>query len=119
MHTDPSPSRRRLFRGSLEVVVLALLADGRAYGYALRQQIEQQTGQPLPFGTLYPLLHRFETQGWITATIDTSGKRPRKYYELTPAGRASLRKAAADWQAYLARLQATVLPAVRRIAARG
>lgn len=119
MPTAPDPSRRDLFRGSLNVLVLAILADGRQYGYAIQQQLLTAAGQPLKPGSLYPLLHRLERDGLVKATWDRSAARPRKWYELTPAGRVAFRRAAADWQAYLARLQATVLPAVRRVAAKG
>ena len=117
MPDTSDPSRRDLFRGSLNVLVLAILADGRQYGYAIQQQLLTAAGQPFKPGSLYPMLHRMEEQGLVKATWDRNGARPRKWYELTAAGRAAFRKAAADWQAYLARLQGAVLPAVRRVAA--
>ncbi|MFI4860058.1 MAG: PadR family transcriptional regulator [Phycisphaerales bacterium JB063] len=109
-------ARRDLFRGSLEVLVLSLLADGRAYGYAIQKRLKQAGGQTVQYGSLYPLLHRLEADGLIQATWDRSSARERKWYELTAAGKRELRRSAADWQAYLARLQAQVLPAVRNIA---
>jgi len=109
-------SRRDLCRGSLEVMLLSVLADGRSYGYAIREKLQNAGGQPVQFGTLYPLLHRLEAEGHIKATWDRSTKRERKWYELTPTGKRELRRSAADWQAYLARLQSLVLPAVRNVA---
>jgi DNA-binding PadR family transcriptional regulator len=109
-------ARRDLFRGSLDVMVLAVLADGRAYGYAIQKKLKEAGGQTIQAGSLYPLLHRLEADGLIKATWDRTSARERKWYELTLAGKRELRRAAADWQAYLARLQALVLPAVRHVA---
>ena len=115
MKSIPNP-QRDLFRGSLRVMILSTVADGRQYGYAIQKQLKHFAGQTLPAGTLYPLLHRLEAEGLIRATWDHTTARPRKWYELTDLGRAHLRRSAADWQAYLARLQSLVLPAVRRVA---
>ena len=112
-------SQRDLLRGSLDVMVLAVLADGQQYGYSIQKQIKLHSGQTIQAGSLYPLLHRLESEGLIAATWDKSSARERKWYELTPAGEKKLRKSAADWQAYIARLQGLVLPAVRRVAAQG
>ena len=116
---DNDKFKRDLFRGSLGVMVLSVLADGRQYGYAIQKQLKQSSGQTIQAGTLYPLLHQLESEGLIKATWDTTTARERKWYELTSAGQKKLRKSAADWQAYIARLQSLVLPAVRRIAAQG
>lgn len=116
---DPEKYKRDLFRGSLDVMVLAVLCDGRQYGYSIQKQIKLSSGQSIQAGSLYPLLHRLESDGLIKATWDKSSARERKWYELTAAGEKKLRKSATDWQAYIARLQGLVLPAVRRIAAQG
>jgi DNA-binding PadR family transcriptional regulator len=119
MTTHDDKTHRDLFRGSLDVMVLAVLADGRQYGYAIQKQLKRHSGQTIQAGSLYPLLHRLESEGLIAATWDKSSARERKWYELTPAGQKKLRKSATDWQAYIARLQALVLPAVRRVASQG
>ncbi|MEM6332491.1 MAG: PadR family transcriptional regulator [Planctomycetota bacterium] len=109
--------RRDLFRGSFDVMVLAVLADGRQYGYAIQKRVHQASGQTIKAGTLYPLLHRLEAEGLVAATWETGAGRDRKWYALTPAGQARLKAAAADWQAAFARMQALILPALRRVAA--
>lgn len=119
MSDTSDKSRRDLFRGSLDVMVLSVLADGRQYGYSIQKQLKLHSGQIIQAGSLYPLLHRLEADGLIIATWDKTSARERKWYELTSAGEKRLRKSATDWQAYIARLQALVLPAVRRIAAHG
>ena len=116
MTYNSDKSHRDLFRGSQDVLILSVLADGQRYGYAIQKQLHLLSGQTVLAGALYPLLHRMETQGLIRADWDDSSARRRKWYELTDAGRIQLRRAAADWQAYLARLQSLVLPAVRRVA---
>ena len=108
-------ARRNLFRGSLDVLVLSVLVDGQQYGYAIQKKLKEAGGQTIQAGSLYPLLHRLESEGLIKATWDRSSARERKWYELTATGKRHLRKSAADWQAYLARLQALVLPAVRQV----
>lgn len=111
-------ARRDLFRGSIEVLVLSVLADGPQHGYAIQQQLQRSLGQSLAAGSLYPLLHRLETGGWIASDPTTHRGRARKVYRLTQEGQRHLRRSAADWQATIAQLQSLVLPAVRRVAAK-
>lgn len=108
-------ARRDLFRGSLDVMVLAVLADGKQYGYGIQKQLQRASGQTIKAGSLYPLLHRLETAGLIVATWEQDTGRPRKWYSLTPAGEQRFRGAVADWQAMMARMQSLVLPALRQI----
>ena len=88
-------ARRDVLRGSLDVMVLSVLADGRCYGYAIQKKLAAAGGQPIQYGTLYPLLHRLEADGLIKATWDRTTKRERKWYELTLAGKRELRRRAA------------------------
>lgn len=108
--------KKDLFRGSQDAMILAVLTDGRQYGYAMQKRLKEVGGQTMQAGTLYPLLHRLEKDGLITATWDKSTGRERKWYALTPAGRQRLKRHAADWQAYIARLQSLILPALRNLA---
>lgn len=110
----PNPERD-LVRGSAGLLVLSVLADGPRWGYAIQKRIEQTTGHSLGAGSLYPLLHRLESQGFIAAEWDQAQARPRKHYRLTSEGRLRLQRDAAQWQAALGRLQALVLPALRRV----
>ncbi|MEM6394062.1 MAG: PadR family transcriptional regulator [Planctomycetota bacterium] len=112
-------ARRDLFRGSLDTMVLAVLVDGPQYGYAIQKKVREASGQSVAAGSLYPLLHRLEVEGLVTPQWEEGKGRPRKWYALTPAGQARLKSQAADWQAYLARLQGLILPALRRVATQG
>ena len=86
---------QELKRGVLQVAVLALLRR-RAYGYDLLRVLSDR-GFTAEEGTLYPVLRRLETEGLLTSEWDTSGSRPRKYYESTDTGRAALEALAAEW----------------------
>ena len=110
-------SRRDLLHGSLEVLVLSVLADGPQYGYAIQRKLRDAAGQDAKAGTLYPLLHRLEQDGLVNPTWEKTTGRPRKWYTLSAAGRQRLTTQAADWQALIARLQSLVLPALRQVAA--
>ena len=61
-------------------------------------------------GTIYPLLHRMETGGFITSewVIEADQARPRKYYALTPQGRMELKAMAAEWRDLSKRINALV-----------
>ncbi len=77
-----------LRRGVLQVALLALLRR-RAHGYALGKALSAH-GLETEEGTLYPVLRRLEQQGYVTSRWDTGGNHPRKYYEITGAGREVL-----------------------------
>ena len=95
--------QRDLLRGSLDLMVLSVLADGAKYGYLLQNQIRDvsQGRVDLKAGTLYPLLHRLEADKLIRCKWDDSTGRRRKWYELTAAGRKRLRKQAQEWHSYV------------------
>lgn len=95
---------RELLRGSLDLVVLSVLAGGKAYGYSIQKHVREASGGrvDLPAGTLYPLLHRLEADKLIKSTWDKSTGRDRKWYELTAAGRKRLTSQAQEWADYAA-----------------
>jgi DNA-binding PadR family transcriptional regulator len=96
-------ARAELRRGVLQVAVLALLRD-RSYGYDLLRTLEAG-GLPTEEGTLYPVLRRLQGQGLLSSSWDTSGSRPRKYYETTDSGEEALRNLVAEWSRVDASLQ--------------
>ena len=93
---------RDLMRGSLDLMVLSVLGEGAMYGYLIQKKLREASGQRvrLDAGTLYPLLHRLETDKLIRARWDDSGGRKRKWYELTATGRRSLCHQAEQWKEY-------------------
>lgn len=79
-----------LLKGTLKTIVLKLLADnGKMYGYEITQRVKEQTRDRIQIteGALYPTLHALETEGLVTTQTEYIGKRVRKYYSLSPAGK--------------------------------
>ncbi|MEO8984713.1 MAG: helix-turn-helix transcriptional regulator [Rhodanobacter sp.] len=97
-----------LIAASSTPIVLAILAEGDSYGYAILQRVRELSGGRMEWtdGMLYPVLHRLERLGLIQARWETadSGRR-RKYYQLTPAGREQLAEERRQWQAVDATLR--------------
>ena len=98
---------RELVRGSLDLMVLSVLASQAKYGYLIQKDVRLATGDkvPLPAGTLYPLLHRLEAQAWIRSRWDDTTGRRRKWYEITALGKKQLHRQAVAWQSYAACIQ--------------
>jgi DNA-binding PadR family transcriptional regulator len=83
---------RRTYLGEFEEVVLLMVAilDGQAYGVSVSQELEQQTGRQVTFGTVHNTLIRLEEKGFVNsqlggATAERGGRRKR-LFTLTPAG---------------------------------
>ena len=103
-----------LMRGSLDLMVLSVLADGAKYGYLIQQQLRNasQKQVDLKAGTLYPVLHRLEADKYVRGKWDDSTGRRRKWYQLTAAGKKQLRSQAAQWQQYVDCIRTIMAPAV-------
>lgn len=96
MPTDTWPGE--WLRGALEVCVLAVLAEGPTYGYAITTRLEALGLGSVKGGTLYPLLARLEESGAVTVEWRPGEGGPgRKYFTLTAAGRESLRTQGEAW----------------------
>jgi PadR family transcriptional regulator PadR len=97
--TAALPSQLR--RGVLEYCVLALLRDGERYAVELVQELGSKEGLVTSEGTLYPLLSRLRKDGVVETTWrESPGGPPRRYYALTPAGRAVLDVFTGEWQRF-------------------
>lgn len=89
-----------LVQGTLDLLILKILALEAMNGWALSQRLRQVSGAVLQVsdGSLYPALHKLEQEGWITAEWKQSeNKRRAKYYSLTRLGRKQLEKETANW----------------------
>ena len=97
-----------LVAASSTPIVLAILAEADSYGYAILQRVREMSGGQMEWtdGMLYPVLHRLERLGLIQSRweVAESGRR-RKYYRLTPEGRARLAEERRQWQAVDATLR--------------
>lgn len=91
-----------LIAASSTPIVLAILAEEDSYGYAILQRVKELSGGHLEWtdGMLYPVLHRLGRLGHVEARweVAESGRR-RKYYRITPQGRAQLEEQRRQWQA--------------------
>ena len=97
-----------LMAASSTPIVLAILAEGDSYGYAILKRVKELSGGTMNWtdGMLYPVLHRLERLGYIEARwqVAESGRR-RKYYSITTQGRAQLDEERKQWQAVDATLR--------------
>ena len=103
-----------LVAASATPLVLAILADGESYGYAILKRVSELSGGQLRWtdGMLYPLLHRLERLGHVETEWRTSQiGRKRKYYRITSPGRAQLTQQRRQWQVVDAALRGVWLAA--------
>lgn len=95
MHID-----KDLVAASATPLVLAILADGESYGYAILKRVREISGGEIEWtdGMLYPLLHRLRRLGYVTAEWRTPPEgRRRRYYAITEDGRAALAEQRRQW----------------------
>ena len=100
---------RELKRGTIEMVLLTLLAERERYGYEIVAAIEEWSGGRLEVrdGTLYPVLYRLEESGFVTPRWETQERGvPRKYYRITDEGKDELRRLEAEWRDFAAAVNA-------------
>ncbi len=90
-----------LVQGTLDLLILKILALEPLHGWAIGQRLKQVSGDVLQVsdGSLYPALHKLEQSGWITATWKpTDNNRRAKFYALTRPGRKHLERETANWR---------------------
>ena len=89
-----------LLQGTLDLLLLKMLALEPLNGWAISQRLKQYSGDVLQVsdGSLYPALHKLEQEGWIKAEWKMSeNNRRAKFYSLTRLGRHQLKKETANW----------------------
>jgi PadR family transcriptional regulator PadR len=87
-------------QGTLDLLILKVVALGPVHGYAIAQRLQQVSRDVVQVqqGSLYPALHRLESKGLLAADWkDTETGREAKFYKLTKKGRAQLESEAASW----------------------
>ena len=102
---------KSLLSGSTPMLVLSLLRDGDKYGYEMVSELARRSNNTfqLKEGTLYPLLHTMEKNGWIKAyTKSTDSGRERKYYRLTDEGRSHLEQKKQEWAIFSEQVNAVL-----------
>jgi PadR family transcriptional regulator PadR len=89
-----------LLQGTLDMLILKVVALGSIHGYGISQRIQQISKDVLQVqqGSLYPALHRLEKRGWIDADWGESDSgRQAKFYRLSAVGRKQLAREEASW----------------------
>jgi len=89
-----------LLQGTLDVLILKIVALGPLHGYGIAQRIRQISKAVLQVqqGSLYPALHRLEKRGWLRAEWgEAETGREAKFYSLTKAGRKQLHTETSNW----------------------
>jgi PadR family transcriptional regulator, regulatory protein PadR len=112
---EPGQARNaltQLRRGTLEYCVLALLLDGRRYGFELVRTLSATDGLLVSEGTIYPLLSRLRRDQLVTTSWQESeAGPPRRYYELTESGRRVLAEFTSEWARFQTAVSALLIPA--------
>jgi len=94
------PDRSDLPQGTLDLLILQVIAAGPIHGYAIAQRLQliSRDVVQVPQGSLYPALHRLENRELLTADWKASESgRESKFYRLTAKGRKQLKEEAASW----------------------
>ena len=89
-----------LVQGTLDLLILKMLALEPMHGWAIGQRLKQMSGDVLHVsdGSLYPALHKLEQQGWIEAEWKpTENNRRAKFYALTRSGKKQLARETESW----------------------
>lgn len=90
-----------LLQGTLDMLILKIVAIGPIHGYAISKRIQQVSRDVLRVqqGSLYPALHRLENRKWLTADWrEAESGREAKFYSLTAAGKRQLEIEQLDWE---------------------
>lgn len=100
-----------LRKGSAEMLILGVLQGRARHGYEIARLIEDRSGGLITFhsATLYPTLYRLEKKKLITGQwIERDGQRRRRFYRITPKGRAALGEQETAWARFFDALRRVV-----------
>lgn len=95
---------REVKKGSVELLILALLEERERHGYEMAKLIDQRSRGAITIyaASLYPTLYRLERRGVIEGRwVERAGQRRRRYYRLTTAGQRSLAAQRDTWHAFV------------------
>ena len=96
-----APPKSDLPQGTLDLLILKIIAVQPVHGYAITQRLQQISGDivQVPGGSLYPALHRLENRGLVKSDWkETETGRDAKFYRLTKKGRVQLESQTANWR---------------------
>ncbi len=107
--SDTIPAQLR--RGTLEYCVLALLRHGERYALDLVRQLGAIDAMVTSEGTIYPLLSRLRRDDLVQTTwLESANGPPRRYYQLTPAGRERLDRFVQEWVRFRDAVDSIIIP---------
>lgn len=93
---------KSLLSGSNSMLLMKLLEEKDMYGYEMIETLRERSMNvfSLKAGTLYPILHKLEEQGYVETYEEEIGGKTRKYYTLTKAGKKQLQVKKEEWEEY-------------------
>lgn len=103
----------KLFRGSLDTIILKMLKDnGRMYGYEISKIVKAQSKGSFSIteGSLYPALHKLERKGYLDTDMEKVDNRMRKYYRLSEKGHGAVKIEVEEMKSFIASLSLIVNP---------
>ena len=98
---SPTDAKSEFLKGTLDMLILKVVALGPIHGYAISQRIQQISKDVFQVqqGSLYPALHRLEDRGWLAAEWrNTETGREARFYTLTRKGRRQLETEVRNWE---------------------
>ena len=92
--------RAEVLKGHLDMLLLAVVADGAKHGYSVIEELRRRSGDTfdLPEGTVYPALHRLEKAGLLSSSWTAANGRRRRVYRLTSRGTTALARQRQGWE---------------------
>ncbi len=102
---------QQLRKGSTPLLILSVLAEEKMYGYQIMRELERRSEGyfTMTAALLYPALHDLDQEGLVESQWEEGqGRRKRKYYTITPRGRAALAETHAEWRQFVASLFKTL-----------
>src|SRR5438270_13607136 len=110
----PNKWEVQLRKGSLELAILACLWPKKLYGLEIMHRLEGDARLMLSAGTIYPLLSRLKADGLLRSEwVEAQTGHPRKYYQLTPAGRERVTQMMKTWSDFSAGLENLFSPILK------
>ena len=97
-------------KGHLDLLLLSVLANGPAHGYAVIETLRQSSSGifDLPEGTIYPALHRLEKQSLLSSDWTEESGRRKRIYKLTAKGKQALSQRQGEWKNFSKAVNATI-----------
>ena len=98
-------------KGWLDLAILASLWGQKLYGLDILRRLEDHSDLVMAEGTIYPILNRLRTDGWVESSwVEAETGHPRKYYWLTPSGRRRAAAMARYASGFLNQIQSLIAP---------